>query len=92
MESIEIFIQFPHHGNFLHYQLNSCRRNYSRGDPIQERKLFAEIRYVERVGVIYFIIVHRVIFQFLTPFEEEEDFYFTIYTIKLKDVVARFYR
>ena len=28
---VEIFILFPHYGNFLHHKLNSCRRNYLKG-------------------------------------------------------------
>ena len=30
---------------FLHHKLNSCHGNYSRGETIQGRKLFPEIRY-----------------------------------------------
>ena len=44
VENVEIFIQFPHYGNFLLYKLNSCRGNYSRGELFEGRKLFAEIR------------------------------------------------
>ena len=40
-------LQFPHYGNFLLHKLNRFGRNYSRGDTIQGRKLFAETRYLE---------------------------------------------
>ena len=46
VENVEIFIKFPHYGNFLFHKLNSCRGNYWRGETIQGRKLFAEIRYI----------------------------------------------
>ena len=42
-KNVEIFIQFPHQGNFLLYKSNSCCGNYSRGETIQVRKLFAKI-------------------------------------------------
>ena len=35
---------FRIYGNFLLHKLNSCSRKYSRGETIQGRKLFAEIR------------------------------------------------
>ena len=48
VENVEIFIQFPHYGNFLLHKLNSCCGNYSRGETIQGRKLFAEVRYMRK--------------------------------------------
>jgi hypothetical protein len=35
VENVEIFIYFPHSGNFLLHILNSCRGNYSREETIR---------------------------------------------------------
>ena len=44
VESVEIFIYFPHYGNFLFHKLNSCLRNYWRG------KLFKGGNYLWKYG------------------------------------------
>ena len=48
VQNVELFMKFPHYGNFLLHKLNSCGRNYWRGETIQVRKLFAEIWYLFR--------------------------------------------
>ena len=83
----EIFIQFPHYGNFLLHKLNSCCGNYSRGKSIQGRKLFTKIRYshffhhrTQLQNVIFLPIASREGTNFYQQFQECS-FYITEVTI-----------
>ena len=40
VENVEIFIWFPHYGNFLLHKLNSCRGNYWRGETIHGNTVY----------------------------------------------------
>ena len=41
-ENMEIFIQFPHYGNFLLHKLNSCRGNQSHYREVLRWEIFME--------------------------------------------------
>ena len=43
VENVDIFIWFPHYGNFLLHKLNSCRGNYWRGETIRGNTVFMKI-------------------------------------------------
>ena len=50
VENVEIFIYFPHYGNFLLHKLNSYK-NYLRGETIEGGKLFKGANYLRKHGM-----------------------------------------